>query len=73
MTTSPEKTNPPPFDGGATAMPIDPAQHPALAKQRRTIAPVGVIAALAVGALVGGVSGAGIVPGRLQRTAAHRR
>ena len=42
--------------------PIDPEQHPALAKPtapRRTAA-VGVIAALAVGALVGGVSGAGV-------------
>jgi putative serine protease PepD len=60
MTTSPEKNESAPVDGAATATPIDPAQHPALAKQRRTIAPVGVIAALAVGALVGGVSGAGV-------------
>lgn len=46
--------------------PIDPEQHPALAKPalakpapRRPVA-VGLIAALAVGAIVGGVSGAGV-------------
>ncbi|MGX5681461.1 S1C family serine protease [Schumannella luteola] len=44
------------------ATPINPEEHPALAKQatpKRAIG-VGVIAALAVGALVGGVSGAGV-------------
>ncbi len=42
--------------------PINPEQHPALAKPTapRRSAAVGVIAALAVGALVGGVSGAGV-------------
>ena len=42
--------------------PIDPEQHPALAKPTtpRRNAAVGVIAALAIGALVGGVSGAGV-------------
>ncbi len=40
--------------------PIDAAQHPALARQPRRGAAVGLVAALAVGALVGGVSGAGV-------------
>ena len=44
----------------AEIAPIDAAQHPALARQPRRTAAVGVIAALAVGALVGGVSGAGV-------------
>ncbi|CAN5229880.1 hypothetical protein BH11ACT4_BH11ACT4_11710 [soil metagenome] len=40
------------------AQPINAEEHPALAKRRS--AAVGVVAALAVGALVGGVSGAGV-------------
>lgn len=60
MTTSPETPESAPVDSAAPATPIDPEQHPALAKPRRSVAPVGVIAALAVGALVGGVSGAGV-------------
>lgn len=45
----------------ATPAPIDPVQHPALAQPvARRSAPVGLVAALAVGALVGGVSGAGV-------------
>ena len=41
--------------------PIDPEQHPAFAKKPATKRPavVGLVAALAVGALIGGVSGAG--------------
>lgn len=60
MTTSPETPESAPVDRAAASTPIDPEQHPALAKPRRSVAPVGVIAALAVGALVGGVSGAGV-------------
>ncbi len=46
---------PPPIE----AKPIDPIEHPALARPRRSAA-IGVIAALAIGAVVGGVSGAGV-------------
>jgi putative serine protease PepD len=42
----------------AEAQPIDAEAHPALARPRRVA--VGVVAALAVGAIVGGVSGAGV-------------
>jgi putative serine protease PepD len=57
MTTSPETPESAPIE----ASPIDPVQHPALAHPKpKRQAPVGVIAALAVGALVGGVSGAGV-------------
>ncbi|CAN5542672.1 hypothetical protein BH10ACT7_BH10ACT7_12480 [soil metagenome] len=53
-----------PSEGSAVTQytPIDPEQHPALAKPTapRRNAAVGVIAALAVGALIGGVSGAGV-------------
>lgn len=41
------------------AVPIDAAAHPALAKPKRSTT-VGLVAALAVGAIVGGVSGAGV-------------
>jgi putative serine protease PepD len=41
------------------ATPIDPAEHPALVRPRRS-APVVLVAVLAVGAIVGGVSGAGV-------------
>ena len=45
----------------AAPSPIDPAQHPALAQpSTRRSTPVALVAALAVGALVGGVSGAGV-------------
>lgn len=60
MTDAPQ--NSPESSAVTEYSPIDPEQHPALAKPtapRRTAA-VGVIAALAVGALVGGVSGAGV-------------
>ena len=41
--------------------PLDPGQHPALAQPApRRSAPAALVAALAVGALVGGVSGAGV-------------
>lgn len=60
MTTSLENPESAPVDPTPAGAPIDPDQHPALAKPRRSSAPVGVIAALAVGALVGGVSGAGV-------------
>jgi putative serine protease PepD len=40
------------------AQPIDAEAHPALARPRRVA--VGIVAALAVGAIVGGVSGAGV-------------
>ncbi|NYF10221.1 putative serine protease PepD [Leifsonia sp. AK011] len=47
----------PPADG----RPIDPAAHPALAKQKtRSNFTVGVVAAVAAAALIGGVSGAGV-------------
>ncbi len=39
--------------------PIDPAEHPALARPRRNVAAT-LVAALAVGAIVGGLSGAGV-------------
>lgn len=57
--TAPEDATPEPVVYEAT--PIDPEQHPALAHPaaKRSIG-VGVVAALAVGALVGGVSGAGV-------------
>ena len=43
----------------AEPQPITAEEHPALVKPRRSVA-VGLVAALAVGALVGGVSGAGV-------------
>ena len=49
---------------------IDPIEHPALAKQRRPVA-VGVVAALAVGALIGGVSGAGVTLWATSTNASH--
>lgn len=54
----------------AAPQPIDPIEHPALAKQRRPIA-VGVVAALAVGALIGGVSGAGVTLWATSANASH--
>ena len=45
----------------ASATPIDPSEHPAIARApRRAGVTVGVVAAIAAAALVGGVSGAGV-------------
>ena len=57
MTVTPETPESAPTASAAT--PIDPEQHPALARPSRST-PIAVVAALAVGALVGGVSGAGV-------------
>ena len=43
-----------------TGAPIDPAAHPALAKQGRTGLAAAVAASLAVGAVLGGVAGGGV-------------
>ncbi len=52
---------PPPTPPVADARPIDPAAHPALAQPKsRSNFTVGVVAAIAAAALVGGVSGAGV-------------
>ena len=51
---------PPASEPVAAATPIDPAAHPAVARPSRTGVTVGVVAAIAAAALVGGVSGAGV-------------
>ncbi|MDH6180442.1 putative serine protease PepD [Microbacteriaceae bacterium SG_E_30_P1] len=50
----------PPTTPPVAGAPIDPAQHPALARPQRRGITVGVVAAIAAAALVGGVSGAGV-------------
>ncbi len=59
MTTEPDSTESAPTDLSAVAAPIDPEQHPAIARPKRSV-PIAVVAALAVGAVIGGASGAGV-------------
>ena len=61
------------LEGGVTtldAKPIDPDQHPAIAKPRRT-APVVLVAAIAVGAIIGGAAGAGVTVFVTSQNSAH--
>jgi putative serine protease PepD len=61
-TASPADTSSAPAPAAETR-PLDPAEHPALARPARTSRPgmaAAVIASLAVGAVVGGVSGGGV-------------
>ncbi len=58
MTTEPESPESAPTEV-AIAAPIDAEQHPALARPSRS-APIALVAALAVGAVIGGASGAGV-------------
>ncbi len=71
-TTKPARTRRAPAAVSTTVegQPIDPQAHPALARPRRSAA-VGIAAALAVGALVGGVSGAGVSLWATANSAGH--
>ena len=60
-------------DGGAATMdatPHDATEHPALGRLRRST-PVALVAALAVGAIVGGISGAGVTLLATSQNTAH--